>query len=495
MGDACFPFLFVAMTSLMWGERGGEASIVHVVDDSDASVVWVPSAERETPIAEAVRRWRLAWDDHDADRSVEAWTPLAAVLGREVLGDARAGAGAAAPEGGFAEAAVVASDTEVEHVGRQLAAVLSCLGRGDGEGSGSAASVASDEYAPSDRPSAQTHAAGARRRWASASGSRRVCLSQQDTVLVHGSGAFADREGQQVLQALSACLPGRVTGDDPHLFPHAILWRLRRESGRAALALAGSPGHRRRADRCGCALPYVILRLDASTFLQLLASPAALEAEARLVRTAFPEPVRVEWVVEALGQAMKRAQRRQATRVRGPSIPLTPQTLARARVRLLQRHRIDLLCLPSWHDTAAHISGIDGALALAPYSDDVVGATVTLQFCRPIVEADTPVLTQRPPRRAPDSPTATSPRAKSRALLRMLQCIPRVSAAPARAIVAQYPSVRALYRAYEQCDDDHARRRLLQDLLLRDQRRLGPALSERIYRVFWARDGHTTVES
>ncbi|KAK4538784.1 hypothetical protein CDCA_CDCA20G4809 [Cyanidium caldarium] len=483
------------MNGLMWGECGGEVSTVDVVDDSDASVVWVPSAERETPIAAEVRRRRSAWDDHDTDRSVEAWTPLAAVMGREVLGDARAGAGAGAPEGGFAEEAVGASDTEMEQVGRQLAAVLSCLGRGDGENSGSAASVASDEHPSKSRPLARTHAAGARRPSASAFGSRRVCLSQQDTVLMHGSGAFADREGQQVLQELSACLPGRVAGDDPHLFPYAILWRLRREGGRAALAPAGSPGHCRRADRCGSALPYVILRLDAPTFLQLLASPAAREAEARLVRTAFPEPVRVEWVVESLGQAMKRAQRRQATHVRGPSMPLTPQTLARVRVQLLQRHRIDLLCLPSWRDTAAHISGIDEALALAQYSDDVMDATDTLPFCRPIVAADTPMLTQRPVRRAPDSPTATSPRAKSRALLRMLQCIPRVSAAPAKAIVARYPSVRALYRAYEQCDDDHARRRLLQDLLLRDQRRLGPALSERICRVFWAREGHTAVES
>eukprot|EP00166_Cyanidium_caldarium_P001585 ctg_181.g75 len=98
----------------MWGECGGEVSTVDVVDDSDASVVWVPSAERETPIAAEVRRRRSAWDDHDTDRSVEAWTPLAAVMGREVLGDARAGAGAGAPEGGFAEEAVGASDTEME---------------------------------------------------------------------------------------------------------------------------------------------------------------------------------------------------------------------------------------------------------------------------------------------------------------------------------------------------------------------------------------------
>lgn len=67
---------------------------------------------------------------------------------------------------------------------------------------------------------------------------------------------------------------------------------------------------------------------------------------------------------------------------------------------------------------------------------------------------------------------------------KMLMTIKGVSPHTASAIVALYPTVTHLLRAYDAQPDVKARDRMLQDIRVHKSRRLGPALSKKIAAIY-----------
>uniref|UniRef100_W5M2P1 Essential meiotic structure-specific endonuclease subunit 2 n=1 Tax=Lepisosteus oculatus TaxID=7918 RepID=W5M2P1_LEPOC len=149
----------------------------------------------------------------------------------------------------------------------------------------------------------------------------------------------------------------------------------------------------------------------------------------------------------------------------------------------LQLHRnISVMFLPSWDELCDHMCAVTRALAKRPFKQLTEG--VELPFC-------------------PDGAWAGGVRVGQdgaglrQVWTRQIQQLNRVSPAVAAAVSAAHPSPQQLLKAYREKDSERERKALLSDLTVRNgdrARRVGPEISNRVYRYLHADNPHLVLD-
>ncbi|KAL6061381.1 hypothetical protein QOT17_012869 [Balamuthia mandrillaris] len=242
-------------------------------------------------------------------------------------------------------------------------------------------------------------------------------------------------------------------------------------------------------------VPQVLIKFTAEEFVGLVVDEQKLAEHVLAVQAAHPNK-KITYLVEGMADFLRNNQKRrdrvlrqrilaangggseeeEATGGRGAAVEptITRAMVDRTAVWLQIEAKVHLHETFNGSDTADHILRMTKVIAEMPYRKESVFAA----FCAEATQKRS-------------SRTASN----KEIWINQLKQISRVSLAAAMAIAEEYPSFRSLaHMYYHSALTEKKKKELLKDIVIEQvsgsRRTIGPALSEKIYRIFTETDGN-----
>jgi hypothetical protein len=272
-------------------------------------------------------------------------------------------------------------------------------------------------------------------------------------------------------------------------------------------------------------LPFVVICVEGTGFLARGADRTHVRTLVKAVTHMCVEGTKTEILIrytnpsESLARSVQPPRRGRHAHRQGTSAApsrgcgMTRQFVEMQFVKLstyfVEECGIDLTCVTSIDHELEYISALSEALLELPLElEPQPNGAFRIQYAPEDLDLQAAarsdslrrkksVLRERQPS---ETELECMPNIDKRILLQLfLSSIPFVSEDTANAISTAYPSLGALYRAYESCPDDQTRRALLAKIPVQRSigagrvRRIGPALSGRIFELIWRKRGESLV--